>query len=270
MKAFILTFSFVLLSGCLHEEEFRKEMFDVQKRVLDLEHEVKEKQSTEHKQYLNSSSRVESVTEELQKLQGEVERLRIGVQKGELPGQADQEESVAKKIDKLREQVKAFDAERGTLDKWEERISDIEKTQMEILSMLENFENKSGQKRKSMESVAEVEKAFKRRQYLHIIEDLSPVLKKDPKNSVDLLFYYSESLFKLGKLKEAAVSYNDLVKKDKKEKYGARAFSRIGDCFRFLGDNKAASAYYKQLIEKYPKTPEGERAKSLIKKLENS
>ncbi|MBI2603474.1 MAG: tetratricopeptide repeat protein [Deltaproteobacteria bacterium] len=270
MKAFVLIISVILISGCIHEDEFRKELFDVEKRLVDLEHDIKDKQSTDNKQYISSSSRVESMEEEFQKMKGEVERLRIGVQTGELPGQTDQEDSIAKKIEKTKEQIKTLEKERETLEKLEERISDLEKSQMEILSILENYENKGGQKRKALDSLAEVEKAFKRRNYLHIIEDLPPALKKDSKNNIDFLFYYSESLFKLGKLKEAAVSYNDLIKKDKKDKYGSKSYFRIGDCFRFLGDNKAALSYYKQLLEKYPTGPESERVRNLVKKMENS
>ena len=43
---------------------------------------------------------------------------------------------------------------------------------------------------------------------------------------------------------------------------------RMGDCFRLLGDTKAALVYYKELIEQHPTAKETTYAKKYIPRLE--
>ncbi len=81
-------------------------------------------------------------------------------------------------------------------------------------------------------------------------------------------YYYSESLFRVGNVREAAISFSELLKKENLGDLGPKVRLRMGDCFRNLGDKKTAEAYYKLLIEKFPQSHESELAKKQIKKLE--
>lgn len=257
----ILTVLSVGAVGCFHDEELRKEVFNVNTRVLALESELQDKQQVNSRQHMSSSSRVNQMEETLQKLRDEVDKLHVAIQKGEFPG-SEGEPSIANEVSSLNEKVLEI----------EERIVELEKAQNEILGILEKLDKKKGEKtdktekKAKLSSLKEVEHAFQNKQYKEIIEQASQLLK-GRKDSDSIRYYYSESLFKSGKLKEAALSFGELIKKDKME-HSAKIRLRMGDCFRGLGDKKTAVAYYKLLVEKYPHSSESDEAKRQIKKLE--
>ena len=102
-----------------------------------------------------------------------------------------------------------------------------------------------------------------------MVDDAPQVLATKGLKNADLIrFYYSESLFRLGNVREAAIAFSELLKKDNLGDLGPKVRLRMGDCFRTMGDKKTAESYYKLLIEKFPQSKESEIAKKLIKKLE--
>ena len=82
-------------------------------------------------------------------------------------------------------------------------------------------------------------------------------------------YFYSESLFKLGRISEAAIAYDALMKEKNLAEKTSKVRLRMGDCFRFLGETKAALLYYQELIDKHPKTDEAKYAKKYIEKLKD-
>ena len=264
---FCVVAAWVLVS-CAHEDELRKELFDVNTRLLTLESETHDKQQINSRQYVSASGRVEQIESSLQKINGELDRLRIGVQKGEIPGE-DHESSLAKQLEDVREKLKDVDAE--TLSKLDERVSSLEKAQMEILALLEKLNKKKGEKKSSsLNSLKAIELAFQKKHYKEIVEEAPLILEKKAHKDKDAVrYYFSESLFKVGNLKEAAISFSELIKKDKLGEWGPKIHLRMGDCFLHLGDKKAALVYYKQVLGKFPNAPETASAKKHIKKLED-
>src|SRR5471030_177840 len=113
--------------GCFHDEELQKEVFNANTRILALENELQDKQQVNSRQYVSASSRVSQMQEDLLKIRGEIDRLQVGVQKGEIPGLGEQEPSIAKQITSTKEKLEAFD----------QRLIALEKAQDEILSILE-------------------------------------------------------------------------------------------------------------------------------------
>ncbi len=82
-------------------------------------------------------------------------------------------------------------------------------------------------------------------------------------------YLYSESLFKLGRIDEAAISYSELMEKKDLASRSSKVYLRLGDCFRFLGENKTALLYYQDLLRNHPKTEEAGYAKKYIDKLKS-
>src|SRR5690606_38155365 len=116
------------------------------------------------------------------------------VMTGEMPGLESSDGSVAAKISELSQ-----------------RLELVETSQEELLDAIKKAGIKKTVKKKersAMTSVREVQKAFDARRYLHVIEDV-PTLEKSAKGDEkqQLQFLYAESLYKLGKLRDAALKY---------------------------------------------------------------
>ncbi len=261
----------VSLIGCFHDEELRKELFTVNTRVLALETELQDKQQINSRQYVSASSRVGQMEQDLQKMKGEIDRLELGVQKGELPGTRDTDPSIAKDIAAIAEKLKNFDPEKYS--KFDERILALEKTQNEILALLEKIDKKRSEKPASkikLSTLKGVEEAFHKKQFKEIVENAPELLsnKHHAKDADMLKYYYAESLFRTGNMKESAIAFGELIKKESIASFAPKIRLRLGDCFRNLGDKKTAIAYYKLLLEKFPSASESETAKQHIKKLQ--
>lgn len=270
-KWFLIGCLSFLIVGCFHEEELRKELFNVNTRLLTLENELQDKQQANSRQYVSASSRTGQLEDELRKIHGDIDRLQTGIQRGELPGQSASEPSVAKQIAEIKERLKQFDAEK--LKSIEERVLAVEKAQIDILASLEKAEKseKSDKKKNKKEkgsTLKSLEQDFQAKRYKSLVETIPSLLEKPGKDNDMLRYYYSESLFKIGNMREAAVSFGELLKKESLGHINPKVRLRMGDCFRNLGDKKTAVAHYKLLVDKYPDSSEAEVAKKLIKKIE--
>ena len=125
----LLSTGFLVTLGCMSTQEgstLRDDLFRAQKRILTLERGV-EKSGEESRSLGNSTKRnladsdgrISNLDRELRTLNGEVGRLRMGVITGELPGMDGQTDSIAKAMGRL-----------------EDRISQLEETQLVLLSLL--------------------------------------------------------------------------------------------------------------------------------------
>ena len=257
-----------LLGACAHDDEIRKELFDVNTRVLALENEIQDKQQTNSRQYVSASSRVSQLQEDVQKIRGEIDKLQVGIQKGEMPGQSTSHEpSIAKQVHDIREILKGYDPEKAV--QLDAKMDALEKAQIEILSILERLDKKKGDKKAKASTFKTVEQAFQAKRFKEVVDEAPHLLTLKGQKNVELIrYYYSESLFRVGNVREAAISFSELLKKENLGDLGPKVRLRMGDCFRNLGDKKTAEAYYKLLIEKFPQSHESELAKKQIKKLE--
>ena len=260
----VITFLVSFAQACMTSgdgEEIKLELFRAHKRLLELEHrldksgkEVKSKGDQANQRIASASVRQDRLDGEIRQIKGSLDILRRGVITGELPGNQEQADSVAK-----------------TLRILGERIVDLEKTQIEILTLLENKRSKKNEKnrkkRKNLNNLSDIKKAFDNKNYLYIAEDASKIIKrtKKAKDKLDLRFYYAESLFKLGRLRDSALLFNELLNE---ESLGQKALVRLrmGDSFRLLGDKKAAEIYYHEVISDFPNSEEAEVAQKHVKK----
>lgn len=154
------------------------------------------------------------------------------------------------------------------------RLEAIENQQKDLLASLESgntSKKKSGDKKEQPPSSANADpdslkNAFDRKHYKEVAEDAPSVLKRAKgKDKEDVLIMYGESLMKLGRQKEAAVQFGDLVDLKPGDKHMAIAKLRLGDAFKALGDKDTSKLFYEEVSSKYAGTPEGEKAKKALK-----
>lgn len=271
-----------LLCGCLtpaKEKQFRDDIQNLQARVIQLESYLQERDKNFKsvgdnvtQQIAATSTKMEKMSVELQKVKGDVDAMRVGITTGQFPG-----------IDPSQEGSLTY-----TLNNLSERLTQVEADQEEILSAIRKAsggkkdkgaknEDKAGKgkaesaekKSPPLSTAQEVRKAFEARKFKKVAEDAPNVLKKVKNKSQkeDVTFVLAESLFKDGQLREAALRYNDFLEMKPGEKSNIPlAKMRLGDCFRQLGDKATAKIYYEELVANHPDSSEAGIAKDRLAK----
>ena len=252
-----------LFTGCMSTQDgevLKEDLFKAQKRLLELEHrfektgeESKSQGNKANKELASANVRQDKMDAEIRKLKGELGTIRQGVITGELPGFEEQVDSVAKTLQSLTTRIEA-----------------LEKTQLEILAILQKGKNSKGKQEVALKNLSDVMKAFRAKRYMSITRDTKAIIKKTKKEKVQaqLKFYYAESLFKVGRLRDAVLAFNELSSTKHLNEEMPQVHLRIGDSFRLLGDKKAAVVYYKETVNKFPDSEEAIRAQEHIKKLD--
>ena len=241
-------------------EVLKEDLFKAQKRLLELEHrfektgeESKYQGNKANKELASTHIRQDKLDAEIRKLKGELGTIRQGVITGEMPGFEEQSDSVAKTLQTLRSRIEA-----------------LEKTQLEILAILQKRKSNKGKQEVALKNLSDVIKAFKAKRYMSVTRDAKAIINKTKKQSVkdELKFYYAESLFKVGRLRDAVLAFNELTSTKHLNEELPQVHLRIGDSFRLLGDKKAAIVYYQETVDKYPDSEQAVRAQEHIKKLD--
>ena len=111
MKLFALT-ALILLSSCItpsEKDRMNADIFDLKTKLFTMEGQVQGQNSqsaVQGKTLATSHSRLDKMEFILQKIQGDVDALRIGVVTGQMPGaDPDQEGSIANSISELMEEM---------------------------------------------------------------------------------------------------------------------------------------------------------------------
>ena len=118
-------------------------------------------------------------------------------------------------------------------------------------------------------SVDGLNEAYQSKRFKQVV-DLAPgvvAAAKTKESKMTANFIYGESLFKLGKLKEAALVYNEYLELGAKGDKVPLVKMRMGDCFRHMGDKATARMFYEELVNKYAKSPQAEKARAQLDKL---
>lgn len=80
-------------------------------------------------------------------------------------------------------------------------------------------------------------------------------------------FGYGELYFQKGQYEEAITSYDKYRKKYPRGRHYAQATLKMGLCFQKLKMNQDAKAFYKEVIQRYPKTRVAIKAQKNLKQL---
>jgi len=102
--------------------------------------------------------------------------------------------------------------------------------------------------------------------YIHG-SDLKDVGKKMPEQPESIPYQEAGKLFEKKKWDEAVLAYEEYRKTNPSGKNYADATYKIGVCFENMKSKDDARAFYKEVIEKFPKSKEASLAKGKLKKL---
>lgn len=256
----------LVLSACItpkEKKDMQNDMFTMQTRLLSLERsltdtskEAKNTGESAAKRVASAQADVERTNRDIQQMKGEIDALKVGVTTGRMPG-SNEEGTVGDQLQQLTERVEA-----------------IEQSQEELMQALKKAglntgkskaKDKDKDDKKTIASAKDLQQAYDAKHFKQVLEEAPKILKKaDGKDKQVVIFLQAESLFKLGKMREAALKYNDYLETKPNEKQIPLTKMRIGDCFRHLGDAETAKVYYEELIKEFPDSAEATKAKERL------
>ena len=211
------------------------------------------KQSTKNSRNMASiSSKLDKQNIEIQKMQGDIDALKVGVRTGQLPGQDPSQDSVAK-----------------TLSSILARLDKLEENQKALVDSIETGKSpKKNSKDAPVKSLRGLRKAFSAKRYKDVTQSASTVYNKmrTKTSKLEVIYIEAESLYKMGQIREAALKFNEYL--EMKPKYNiAKVKNRLGDCFRHLGDKSTAKLYYQEVISDFKGSKDAKIAKERLAKL---
>lgn len=254
LVAICLTIFFV---GCITPGEkkvMKSDIFSLQTRLLQVEQatEVRSKEAQEtgksaNQRIASTYSDIEKMKKDMREVRGTLDALRMGVITGQMPGAAAAEGSVA-----------------TTLTQLADRLDAIEETQKEIVASVKKAGLKTVKKsRKPAGSVSALQKQFDSKKYKDVIDDAVKLLKEaSAEDRQKVGFLQAEALYKIGRMRDAALKFNDLIESSPEADRMRHAKMRMGDCFKNLGDKETAKIYYEEVIAQYPDSDEASKSKA--------
>jgi len=257
----VVFFSLALLSACISPGEKRQmkdDLFSAQTRILTLEKqltdtskEAKHSGASNVKKIASTQADMDKLVRDIQMMKGEIDSFKNSLRTGVVPGE-----------------------EGGsgvTLQSLAERVQSVEQAQEELLEAL----NKAGVKkpkkaeRKSSVSLKDLQSDYNAKRYKNVVDDAAEVVKKETGvNKNEAKYLWAEAYFKLGKMRDAALKFNDLADSKPSAEMMPVVKMRLGDCFRNLGDPATAKIFYEELIADFPSTDEAVKAKERLAELD--
>lgn len=265
----------VSASSCMSARDgdaLQQDLLDTKTKLLDLQAKIDqtaEKTETSGKtsnlRLANSTTKIDQFEREIQTLRGEIDTLRVRVETGRVPGVENGEEELDAPL---------------SLESLTERVRKLEEAQIEMLEALEKGGKLSPKEKKQankgankgsgvLANLDDFQSAFQAKEFTAITKQAADAMKKlKGEEKKEVAFLEAESLYRLEKLKDAALKFNQFIEAYKNGSRAEEAQMRMGDCFRRLGDQDTALIYYKELIDKHPKSAHADKAKERIQQLE--
>ncbi len=167
---------------------------------------------------------------------------------------------------RLEELERAQHNERDTekMKKLEERIQELEAAQMKMLEALKKVEG-SIPPPDPVDSYKKGLEDFKAGRLDEALKQFTVYLAHpDGKYKQDALFYRGETYFGLKQYKKAIVDFSKFPETYHSSDYLPKALLKVALSFEALGMKDDSAAFYQELFDKYPKTPEGKTARQKI------
>lgn len=153
---------------------------------------------------------------------------------------------------------------REDLKKLEERVSEFEKAQAQIITELKRLDTGLSQV-DQVDLFEKGKKQYKAGDLQESLKTLSHYLRApNGKHADEAHFLKGEIYYELQDCRKAITEYTPFQEKFKSSKLAPKAIYRIGLCFETLGMKNDAKLFFQELIDHHPKSPE---AKSAQKKL---
>ena len=253
-RSLILLGLLVLATGCITPSEkkaMKGDIFSLQTRLLQVEKqyqvETKEASKSANKRIASTYSDMEKLKKDIREMRGNLDALRMGVITGQMPGASAAEGSVASSLSALNERMDA-----------------IEETQKEIVAAVKKAGLKTRKRsRKPAKSLSALEEQFEKKQYNYVVEDSGKLLSgASVEDRSEIQYLQAEALYKLGRMRDAALKFNDLIEASPEAERLRHAKMRMGDCFKNLGDKESAKIYYEEVITEFPDSEEASKSKT--------
>jgi TolA-binding protein len=258
------------------EKEIRKDIFDIQTRMMRFE-QVYEKQTgdTARQKFAAAATELDRVRTDINRLNGDVDALRMGVQSGKMPGTPDTPETVAARLKGL-----------------EDKLTLVQTAQEEILQLLEKGGNAKGLKASKADpdrdkgdkagkddktaktdagegvefkNFGAMKSAFQKNRFRDVSEAAPKVIHGlKGKDKDEAIYMYAESLFRSGNTLDAALQFNNYMDTKPRRERVAHSKLRLGDCFRAQGDVGTAKIYFQEIIKEFPTSSEAKRSKERL------
>lgn len=242
--------------------KLKKRVLELERGLLEATQESADKGDISTKQYTSNRQRLDDIDAQLQKVMGLLDAVKVGVITGKYPGIDSSGESIADSISDLQMRIGEIESSHTVLMQEFKRLVALYDKKHRL---------KQNKKRKTISSLKGLRTAFEKKRYLHVFEDAKRVIKRmqesDNKHEAkhEAMYLHAESAFKLGKIRDAALYFNELVEQSAEEdKYTKTAKTRLGDCFRYLGDVATAKLFYEDIVRSYPESQEATKAEEKL------
>jgi len=266
------------LTGCYtpaKERQVKNDIFAVQTRMLQLEQQLIEgnKETSQvgevaKRTIASTSSEMERMSKDLQRTRGEIDALKIGVATGQMPGQEQSAEgSIATQLADLKERMTALEQQQADILAALEKGAKSNKAKPEEKTKGGKQGTKESAAKGSAEAAttAQLKVLFDKKKYKQVTEDGPGVIKGTKgKDKEEASFMVAESFYRMGKLRDAALQFNQFLETKPSGKNVPLANMRMGDSFRQLGDTATAKIYYEELITNFPASDEAAKAKERL------
>lgn len=223
----------VSLSGCLQTREAAKEQEE--KQVF------RKQLGTLQQTTADVNSRFQDLEEDQRRTNGRLEAVEVKLQQVSQQVTAKIEKANAGNEARVKEKDDAYREEFGKL------TGEITQLKAQVAALTE-AQSKAAEARVRAETEAQQAKAA------------AAEASKNP-------FAVAENLFEKKDWKDAILNYEKYRSQNAKGKNFAAATYKIGVCFQELGMIEEAKAFYDEVMSKFPKSKEAEKAASRMKKL---
>jgi len=237
----------------------RKKFSDFEKKQKDfLLVSVFDSSVADSKQRLaDTNNALEQIRREIRQLRGDIDTVRRGVVIGHLPGTDFTKGSVTKSIAELETSL--------------EILKLIQKELVRTIDELGAFLRKKFSKkriRKASPMTAEmIRQKFKDSAFGSVVRQAPVVLEKIEKQEerLSLQYLYAEALFKVGRLAEAALKFQEIIDVGSSD-YFTKSKLRMGDALYYLGEKEVACHYFREVVSEFPESQEAEKAQTYLSK----
>ncbi len=169
--------------------------------------------------------------------------------------------------DKRNESGKVNASTREELKKLESRIAELEQAQVNMIEAIKKIQETPPPPPADTESYLDKGKSlYEAGKFEGAIDAFTNYLKgSKPKKAEQATFLRAESFYKLKQYKKAIVDYSKFPEKYIKSSFMPQALYKIGLSFDNLGMNEDAKGFYQEVVEKFPKSAEGKKARAKLK-----
>jgi tol-pal system protein YbgF len=170
------------------------------------------------------------------------------------------------RIEDLERAQKQGSQSSDQMKKLETRVTELEQAQVAMLEAMKKAESQPAAHVDQNALVDHAKEQIEGGNFEQAIDSLSTYLKNPKgKRAEEATFLRGEAYFNAKQYKKAIVDYSKFPEKFTKSKKMPQALYKIGLSFDALGMKEDAKGFYQEVLDKFPKSAEAQRAKARLK-----